>query len=169
MSIVACRVYEDRITIASDSIVVYEDTQRKSDMGNDEFCKLTRINGMIIGSVGTCEEGMLFQLYCSTRKPKSPTVDDVMAFVVEFAQWKKKMTELSYSLDNKHILIFNKTAFYIERFFVDCIRDYRAIGAGKDFALSALYLGHTVREAVEAACELSIYCERPINLIEERR
>jgi len=169
MSVVACRVYDDRITIASDSIVVYEDTQRKSDMGSNGFCKLIRTNGMIIGSDGTCEEGMLFQLYCSTRKPKSPTVDDVLGFVIEFAQWKKKMTELPYSLDNHYILIFDKTAFYIERFFVDYVKLYQAIGAGKDFALSALYLGHDVIEAVAAACELSIYCERPINSIEEKR
>ena len=39
---------------------------------------------------------------------------------------------------------------------------YEAIGAGLDYALAALYLGHTVEDSVKTACELSVYCEQPI-------
>lgn len=34
-----------------------------------------------------------------------------------------------------------------------------------DFALAALHLGHTAEEAVEVATELSIYCEKPVQVI----
>ena len=61
-----------------------------------------------------------------------------------------------------YIIIYQGRAFYINGFFVDEIRTYQATGAGMDYALSALYLGHGVEKAVETACELSIYCEQPI-------
>ena len=43
-----------------------------------------------------------------------------------------------------------------------------AIGAGEDYALASLHLGHTAKEAVETACELSVYCERPVKSLTRR-
>ena len=45
------------------------------------------------------------------------------------------------------------------------VADFEAIGAGMDFALAALYLGHSVTEAVETAIELSVYCENPVQVL----
>ena len=57
-------------------------------------------------------------------------------------------------------------AVRVEGFYVKEITDYMAIGAGMDFALAALYLGSSVKDAIKTACHLSILCEEPINLIE---
>jgi ATP-dependent protease HslVU (ClpYQ) peptidase subunit len=57
----------------------------------------------------------------------------------------------------------------VEGFFVKEIVDYTAIGAGMDFALSALYLGNSVEESIKAACHLSVYCEEPINLMKVKK
>ena len=46
--------------------------------------------------------------------------------------------------------------------FVHEISDYIAIGAGEQFANAALYLGHTPKEAVKVACDLSCYVSEPI-------
>lgn len=159
MSVVACRVYEDRIEIAADSIVVRDCTQAKGE--RIKFAKLAQVNGMTIGTVGKCEESTLFLQFCETRKPASNTERDVRAFLVEFAEWKKKQTE-AWAVENRYIFIVEKRAFHIDEFMVCGIVNYEAIGAGQDFALAALYLGRDVRESVEAACELSIYCEKPI-------
>jgi hypothetical protein len=35
-----------------------------------------------------------------------------------------------------------------------------------DCGLAALYLGASVKGAIETACQLSILCERPVNVIE---
>ncbi len=56
--------------------------------------------------------------------------------------------------------------FEIESFFVQEITDFAAIGAGRDFALAALHLGHDARKAVEVACKLSVYCEVPVKAYE---
>jgi len=158
MSVVAVRVTNDEIIIGADSILVTGYTQTK-----DKAAKLFETNGLIVGDVGFAQEGSLFFLYCQTRKPTAPTELAVVEFMVEFGKWKDtKGDELS--IQNSYILIFEEKAFIVEGLFVKEITDFTAIGAGMDYALSALYLGETVERAIEVACELSIYCERPINI-----
>jgi ATP-dependent protease HslVU (ClpYQ) peptidase subunit len=160
MSIVACCIYDDKIEIASDSITVYGYTQDKGK--TRKWTKLWQGNDITVGIVGYCDEGSLFQIYCTTRKPRAATVDDITQFITEFANWKKEKTD-KFEITCDYIFIYQNKAFFINGFYIDEIRTYHAIGAGMDYALSVLYLGHSVEKAVETACELSIYCEQPIN------
>ena len=157
MSIVCCRVKEKVIEIAADSITVRGYTQEK---GKDNYSKLCEVNGMIIGSVGLCSENGMLQIFASTRKPAAPSEDAILNFIAEFTEWKKKKTD-KYELENHYIIAFEGKVFMINQFWVKEITSYEAIGAGMDYALSALYLGFDVTKAVEVACELSIYCEMP--------
>lgn len=165
MSVVACKVSEKKIEIASDSIKVYGWTKNKSD---NEHSKLVHTNGIIVGSTGLCEESGLFKIFCSTRTPKSSTSEDIMLFMSEFAEWKKQKIN-KFSIENDYIILYGKNAFYVNGFFVEEILTFEAIGAGRDYALSALLLGNTPRRAVEVACDLSIYCSEPINYFEIKR
>jgi len=160
MSVVAVKVTKNKITIGADSILVSGWTQEK-----DKLAKLNKANGMIIGDVGDAEEGALFLLFCKTRKPREASVDALVEFMSEFQDWMNNKTGES-KLSNQYILIIEKKAFMIEGFFIKEVTDYTAIGAGMDFALSALYLGNSVKESIKAACHLSVYCEEPINIIE---
>ena len=160
MSVVAVKVTKNKITIGADSILVSGWTQEK-----DKLAKLNKANGIIIGDVGDAEEGALFLLFCKTRKPREASVDALVEFMSEFQDWMNNKTGES-KLSNQYILIIEKKAFMIEGFFIKEVTDYTAIGAGMDFALSALYLGNSVKESIKAACHLSVYCEEPINIIE---
>jgi ATP-dependent protease HslVU (ClpYQ) peptidase subunit len=160
MSVVAVKVSKNKITIGADSILVSGWTQEK-----DKLAKLNKANGMIIGDVGDAEEGALFLLFCKTRKPREASVDAIVEFMSEFQDWLNNKTGES-KLSNQYILIIEKKAFMIEGFFIKEVTDYTAIGAGADFALPCLALGHSVEVAIEMACHLSIYCEEPINIIE---
>jgi ATP-dependent protease HslVU (ClpYQ) peptidase subunit len=153
-------VTKNKITIGADSILVSGWTQEK-----DKLAKLNKANGMIIGDVGDAEEGALFLLFCKTRKPREASVDAIVEFMSEFQDWMNNKTGES-KLSNQYILIIEKKAFMIEGFFIKEVTDYTAIGAGMDFALSALYLGNSVKDSIKAACHLSVYCEEPINIIE---
>jgi len=159
MSVVCCKVTDEKIEIASDSITVRGWTQSKGK--NSKFSKLTKVNGIILGGVGYAEETALFQLFCQTHKPKDATEDDILTFLSEFSDWKKKRAD-SHKIENPYIIVYKGKAFAIQGFLVEEIVSYEAIGAGSDFALSALYLGFDVEKAVETACELSIYCEKPV-------
>jgi ATP-dependent protease HslVU (ClpYQ) peptidase subunit len=160
MSVVAVKVTKNKITIGADSILVSGWTQEK-----DKLAKLNKVNGMVIGDVGDAQEGALFLLYCKTRKPREASVDAIVEFMSEFQDWLDNKTGES-KLSNQYILIIEKKAFMIEGFFIKEVTDYTAIGAGMDFALSALYLGKSVKDSIKAACHLSVYCEEPINIIE---
>jgi hypothetical protein len=59
-------------------------------------------------------------------------------------------------------MIFGGHLFEIEHMLAFEIKDYTAAGAGEDFANAALYLGHSPREAVKVACDLSCYVCEPI-------
>ena len=160
MSVVAVKVTKNKITIGADSILVSGWTQEK-----DKLAKLNKANGIIIGDVGDAQECALFLLFCKTRKPREASVDAIVEFMSEFQDWMNNKTGES-KLSNQYILIIEKKAFMIEGFFIKEVTDYTAIGAGADFALSALYLGNSVKDSIKAACHLSVYCEEPINIIE---
>jgi ATP-dependent protease HslVU (ClpYQ) peptidase subunit len=160
MSVVAVKVTKNKITIGADSILVSGWTQEK-----DKLAKLGEVNGMVVGDVGNAQEGALFMVFCKTRKPREASVDALIEFMSEFQDWlNKKIGETT--LKNEYIIVFDGKAFLMEGFYIKEITDYTAIGAGMDFALAALYLGNSVKEAIKAACHLSVMCEEPVNIIE---
>lgn len=160
MSVVAVKVTKNKITIGADSILVSGWTQEK-----DKLAKLNEINGMIIGDVGDAQEGGLFFIYCKTRKPREASVEAMVEFMSEFQEWYRNKTDET-KLTNQYIIVFEGKVFVMEGFWCKEVTDYTAIGAGMDFALAALYLGNSVKEAIKAACHLSVFCEEPINIIE---
>jgi ATP-dependent protease HslVU (ClpYQ) peptidase subunit len=160
MSVVAVKVKKNKIIIGADSILVSGWTQEK-----DKLAKLNKVNGMVIGDVGDAQEGGLFLLYCKTRKPREASVDALIEFMSEFQDWLNNKIGES-KLENQYVIVFGEKAFVMEGFFIKEVTDYTAIGAGMDFALSALYLGNSVQDSIKAACHLSVYCEEPVNIIE---
>ena len=157
MSVVCAKIYEDRIEVAADSIIV----QGWSKETKGEFSKLVKINDMIIGATGNCDELSLLLHFAKTHKPETPSERDLLSFIAEFSRWKREGYDNS-SIVNTYIIIFGEKVFCIERFFVREIKSYMAIGAGQDFANAALYLGHSPRDAVKVACNLSCFVAEPI-------
>lgn len=163
MSVVAAKVYADKIVIAADSILVSGYSKRT----DCNFQKLEKINGMIIGSVGSAQECSLMFHYCANHKPISSEERDVLAFMVEFSEWKLGKTAPQFDIVetdcvNNYILVFDGKCFFVEGLLVYEVKNYVAIGAGEDFATSALYLGHSPKDAVKTACELSCFVAEPI-------
>ena len=160
MSVVAVKVKKNKIVIGADSILVSGWTQEK-----DKLAKLNEVNGMVIGDVGDAQEGALFLMYCKTRKPREASIEALVEFMSEFQDWMVKKVDVT-KLGNQYVIVLDGKAFMMEGFFIKEVTDYTAIGAGMDFALSALYLGNSVEDSIKAACHLSVYCEAPVNIIE---
>ena len=156
MSVIAAKVYNDKVVMAADSIIVKGWSKR-----NANFAKIADINSMILGGTGTAHELSLMWHYMKTHKPASPTEKDVLTFIIEFAQWKNSMVGDS-NVGNSYLLIYQGHLFEIDHMFVHEVFDYVSIGAGDDFASAALYLGHDPKDAVKVACELSCYVCEPI-------
>lgn len=156
MSVIAVRVTDVGYEIASDSIVVRGWSQRK----DGKFAKLAEVNGLILGTVGSCEDGGLFYLYLKSHRP-SPTEDSVLECLSEFAKWKHTKTGKS-DINSEFYMGFDREIFWICGYHVERIHNFHAIGAGDDFATAALYLGHSPMKAVQTAIELSTMCEGPV-------
>lgn len=164
MSVVAVRIYPDRYEIAADSIRTRGWTQQKIDPKG--FAKLFEVNGLILGGVGLSEETGLLYLYMKGHRP-CPNEDSLLEFFSEFAKWKHEKTD-KRDIENEYLIGFDSCVFVVQRYYAKKVINFDAIGAGMDFALSALYLGHSPVKAVETAIELSVFCEGPIIQFERR-
>lgn len=164
MSVVAVRVTDKGYTIAADSICVFGYTQTKGN--NIDVVKLKEVNGLVIGGVGSSEEVNLFQLFCETRKPDTNSELALLSFFGEFSEWKYKKTGTYYS-NSAFIIGMGDKVYDVSGYDINRVTSYWASGAGMDFALAALHLGHTAEEAVATAIELSVYCENPIHVIKK--
>ena len=156
MSVVAARVYSDRIEVAADSIIILGDMKRTGT-----FSKLEQVNDMNIGSVGLAEEISLMRQFAKTHKPESATERDVREFMIEFMKWKKELCGNS-DIENDYIIAYQGRLFDVEGMFVNPVNDYVAIGAGMYFATAALYLGQSPQAAVKVACDLNYLVAEPI-------
>lgn len=157
MSVITAKVYEDKIVMAADSIIV----RGWSKKTNGNFAKIASINGMLAGGTGTAEENSLLWHFMRTHKPLSGSDKDVLEFFVEFSKWKGTMNRPT-TIDNVYLFAYDGHLFEVDRMFVYEIHDYDAVGAGDDYANAALYLGHSPEEAVKVACELCCYVSEPI-------
>lgn len=158
MSVVAARVQEGIITMAADSIVVRSwGTQEKKPV------KIFQTNNVLVGACGYAREIVFFKMYCEITNPRSTRIDDVLGFFIEYQEWaKNKIDDSSFKFENSYLIGFQGKLFSFNNYHVEEIEAFDAIGAGEDYALAALYLGHDPETAVRVACELCIYCEPPI-------
>lgn len=157
MSVVCAKVYKDKIVVCSDSILVSGWTKDNSG----DFVKLKNINGMIVGACGGANEISLLWHFMRTHKPERGDEKSVLDFVVEFARWKNEYSSDSV-VRNEYILVYEGKMFEISGLFVVEHPKFYAIGAGRDYSLAALHLGHSPKDATKVACELSCYVSDPI-------
>ena len=163
MSIVAVKINEKGFTMSADSICVRGWTQEKGE--RTDVTKLVRVNGLALGFAGYASEGILLSIFSQTRQPAGPTHEAIINFLAEFSEWKNKRTGES-KIENQYLIGFKGKAFRCHGWAVMEVKTFEAVGAGEDFALSAMHLGHSTEEAVKVACELSAFCELPAITIE---
>ena len=133
MSVVAARVYKDKIVMAADSIIVRGWSKRT----DHDIVKINEINGMIVGGTGYAQELSLMWQYMTTHKPATATEKDVLTFVVEFSRWKRELIG-NGSVDNTYLMAYDGHLFQIEDMLVYEVSEYSAVGAGQDFANAVL-------------------------------
>ena len=158
MSVVAVKVYDDKIEMSADSIIV---CGGRKELYYGVHTKINPINDMIIGTSGSCEESGLMWMYAKNHRPISATDRDVLEFFIEFVNWKSDKSSCP-TLNNSYLLAFEGKVFHIQNYMVLEVDRYAAIGAGADFALAALYLDKSAPEATKVACDLSCYVSEPI-------
>ena len=155
MSVVAAKVTDKDIVIASDSIVIKGSTMRR------DFDKLQSLNGIVVGGCGAAEELTLFFEYVKVNDPPSGSVAAIQEFMKNFYKHKEQFVGENKS-ECDYLLIINRELYEVEGLYVKEVDDYTAIGEGEPYALTALHLGLSPRKAVEVAADLCCYVSTPI-------
>ena len=89
MSVVAARIYDDRIEVAADTICVRGSSKMNS--AEKKITKLFRFQDLVVGGVGMSEEISLFQRFMKNHTVKDLNEDGVLDFLIEFKKWKKDL------------------------------------------------------------------------------
>lgn len=166
MSVVAAKISDNKITMSADSIIL-SGWQRK-DQEHFKAAKMCKTNGMLIGSCGSLQESSMFQVFCANHKPESPKLKSVLEFMIDFKKWMKDLSldpdvaSDKKPVENQYLIAFDSSLWVVYGWDVIEIKDCYAIGAGEDYALAALHLGCSPREAVKVACEISCYVCDPV-------
>ena len=168
MSVVTCKVYKNRITFAADSMITEGYSTQRSSKEFKNFSKLFEINDMIIGCAGNCDELSLLSHFANTHKPLAATEKDILDFIVEFSDYKNKLTG-NYIINNSYLIGYKGKVFEVEGMLVWEVVEHSAIGCGYTYALAALHLGHTAKEATKVACDLNAFVAEPIIELEMKR
>lgn len=158
MSVVVTKILEDEIVMVADSQITSGET-----IECKEDAKIFQVGAITIGFCGYVRDGALLRLFCETHSPKAGTCDDILAFIAEFDVWMRNRTN-NAEMDSSFHIIYRGKAFYVNGYYIVEITDEHSIGSGRDYALGALHAGATPEEAVEASCDLNLYCQRPINV-----
>lgn len=160
MSVVAARKYDNHIGFAADSISVAGSTRITQRI--ESSAKLFQSNGLTIGGAGSARELSLISLYVRNHNPAAETLDAMIDFIWRFEKWVQER-DPDFKADNHYLIAFQDVLFRtyggLEIFQVN---EFDAVGAGQDFAITALHLEKTPMEAVDIACQLSVWCHPPV-------
>jgi len=157
MSVCAVKKYENKIVLCADSIMV-------SGLNKDVTTKIFKINdsfGFAMSGLG--RDAQLFYSFTKTNMIATKNdIDDIYDYLIKYSDYVKEKTGV-WTCESSFLIVNNGKVFSslknVEVFEID---DFYAIGAGQDFALAAMKLGHTVEVSINVACDLSHYCSVPI-------
>lgn len=157
MSVIAAKVYDNRIEIAADSIIM------KDDLKKTNFVKLRNYsNNIVCGGCGSAEElSLFFEFISNISQQVNVTTQTILNHLHDFSRYKEHYTGVA-QIDNCYLIIVDNKLFEVDGFFVQEVNDYTAIGEGEPYALTALYLGQNPIDAVKTTCELCCHVSLPV-------
>lgn len=133
-------------TIAWDGKTLAADTRGTAGGMPWQTIKASRLkDGRLYGGSGALEDVEAVRTWLETGGDK-PAVKDFVAILIEDGQ--------CFRLEDKLIKMPVKSPFH-------------AIGSGRDYAIAAMHLGKTAREAVELACLYDVYTAAPVTELRE--
>lgn len=163
MSVVAVKNYKDKIVIGAD-------TQGTRGVSYDKLAKLFKEDeyNLFWGTSGSGAELSAYQVFLKTHKPAENNQKGIHEHFVEFMKFKQEYTG-NLEINNSYLIIYETKAYYIGgNLYVEQIEENKeeAIGSGYRESKAALMLGHTMKEAIQIACDSNIYCNEPITIHE---
>ena len=167
MSVVVVKITDTEIQFAADS-----QATRGNIVVPCSFTKIKRIGNNVVCGVGDMGWVKQIQVYAEfiNNLPLNPRIDNMYEWVFAFYKWQEQnKTPLPEDPYATYLVSSGVEVFHIEYGTVTEVKDYFAIGAGCDIAMTALRLGVDVVTSVDLCCQLNPYCCSPVETITLRK
>jgi len=162
---IAGTITEDKIVLSSDSRTSGGWSYKRID-SNMNFGKLVKGPDFILAWSGDCSESTLMELFCKDHSIGSGGKLRVIEWLLEFAEWKEGKCDSGQKISNHYLLGHKSGLYQIQGTAVYEMQGFATAGSGGEFAFTALYLGKSLKKAMEVSCELDPYSDLPIKTLE---
>lgn len=165
MSVIACRVTGDGISIAADSRVTYGDVVvTRGQSLADQKLWLTP-EGLLVAFCGDSALGSILRRWTREQIPDDSTEWAITAWVDAFQEWRRDRFPDAGEIENLSVMmVFRGRAWVIDQYSASEIPldGYMAHGSGMGAAMGALYCGASAFDAVAAAATHQEGCGFPV-------
>ena len=163
MTVIAAKVYDDKIVMSCDSQISRGYNKRNNVMPS----KVIKGTDFLVGLCGDATLITFLHMFSKNHPIGDGEEAAVIDWIVEFLEFIKKKTGNWHATGNNQLLIAHKSGLYV---IVDWapikVKDWYAIGSGFEYAEAALYLGRDTKTAVDVANELCYGCGGNIETFE---
>jgi ATP-dependent protease HslVU (ClpYQ) peptidase subunit len=168
MTVLIAQNTKDKIILGADAGVFFGDN--KIHLNNHKIQqKIVSVNDVVFSSTGYYFEQVSFALFCQTRKPERSDQLGIQRFFVDFGKWLKEQNiEVNGKVNNNYFLVFEKKLFHYEYNAVQEILegDFATDGAGLREAYMAMYLGKSVKEAIDLTIQMNVWASGEAQIVE---
>lgn len=160
MTVLIAKHEKDQIILGADTGTFYGNYHKTHLTDHLGRKKIETVNDMTFSSTGTVAEVLNFSLFCQTRKPESADPLSIQRFFVNFGKYlRDEGIKTEAKVDNNYFLVFKDKLFsYAWGATSEIVEgDYATAGAGFKESYMALFLGKTVKQAIELTVKMNIW------------
>jgi hypothetical protein len=168
MTVLIAQNTKDKIILGADS-GVFSDSGFKVHLNNHKgLLKIMSINDITFSACGLVSETINFGLFCQTRKPERSDQLGLQRFFIDFGKWLKDQNIEKDSIVNNHyFIVFEKKLFHYNGAIQEILEnDFATSGAGFKEAYMAMYLGKSVKEAIDLTVQMNIWASGEAQIVE---
>ncbi len=160
MSVVAVRVFEDKIVIWSDQQITYWDDMKNE---HNKPIKLHKCWDFVFWSCWSLSEAYKMKMFLDEYEPKTvKSCKDILNLLNQFKErWSAYWV---LSVENIYIFVTNWKVFQYTDY-VDEVTNYTAIWSWAVKAIVAMELCYDLETVLKLVCKHDLYCSEPLVMI----
>lgn len=169
MTVLIAQNTKDKIILGADTVTFYGNSGSKFHLTDHKNrLKIMSVNDIIYAGTGSVSQVINFGLFCQTRKPERSDQLGIQRFFIDFSKWLREQDIQFNSELNNYFLVFEKRLFHFERGAVQEILedDFATDGVGFKEAYMAMYLGKSVKEAIDLTIKMNVWASGEAQIVE---
>ncbi len=168
MTVLIAQNTKDKIILGADT-GLFRGGDNKFHCGNHQIQqKIASVNNIVFSSTGRQSEQINFALFAQTRKPERSDQLGIQRFFVDFGKWLKEQNiEKDGTICNHYFIVFEKKLFHYNGAVQEILEnDFATSGAGFNEAYMAMYLGKSVKEAIDLTVQMNVWTSGEAQIVE---